>query len=265
MQSADLRRGIAHAIQRNDILTSKFRDGDAVSLFHHSLVGPFPTGTWACPERAGELFRKQLAATLLSNRVQNQGPVKLSLKYPNNDLAIGLACSQMKDQIEKLSQAPGSEAKITIELIGLSPNDLRRHVEVEHDFDLAYYSFDYRNDLFNLGGLLDPAAAKTHGRNYMGYLANGAGADPSDRRLEQLLNELRIHRDFRGDLRGRYHELHRLFVDRMPFIPLWQLDRHMVVHRKVGIQFDGRDGEDLPTLLDPVTIFTQVQEWKLEE
>jgi len=265
LQSADLRRGLAHAIQREEILTNVFREGNLASKFHRALPGPFPPGTWAVPDRVPDLFKEQLASTLLGNRVTQQGAMKLTLKYPNDDIAVGLAMAKVREQIEKLSQPPGQEQKISIELIALSPAELRRQVGVEHNYELAYMSHDYSNDLFSLAGLFDPNAAGPYGRNYMSYLVAGTGTDEADRRLEQLLRETYYHRDFRGDLRAKTHELHQLFIDRMPFVPLWQLDRHLVTHQKLQIELRDTKGPDVPTLLDPVRIFTQVAEWKLNE
>ena len=41
--------------------------------------------------------------------------------------------------------------------------------------------------------------------------------------------------------------------DRMPLIPLWQLDTHMVVHPRLH-----------PTRIDPLTTFDDVSHWKLD-
>ena len=40
----------------------------------------------------------------------------------------------------------------------LGPQVYREKVYLEHDFDIALATFDYRDDLYSLAGLLDPDA-----------------------------------------------------------------------------------------------------------
>ena len=46
----------------------------------------------------------------------------------------------------------------------LGPQVYREKVYLEHDFDIALTTFDYRDDLYSLAGLLDPDAVGPDGR-----------------------------------------------------------------------------------------------------
>ena len=53
------------------------------------------------------------------------------------------------------------------------------------------------------------------------------------------------------------------FNDRVPFIPLWQLDRHMLVSNRVKFYAD--DAEPMkPQALNPTTLFGGIARWRLE-
>ncbi len=48
----------------------------------------------------------------------------------------------------------------------------------------------------------------------------------------------------------------------MPFVPLWQLDRHMIVSRNLEMFLDGAKLN--PDRLDPAVIFSGVEGWRLK-
>ena len=70
-------------------------------------------------------------------------------------------------------------------------------------------------------------------------------------------------RSFRRKRRQTICELQRRFVEAMPFIPLWQLDRHMVVSTKLKISFDDAADSANPKWLSPDEPFAGVARWKL--
>src|SRR6202035_548719 len=108
-----------------------------------------------------------------------------------------------------IEKAGGERVVITLETL---PGELlQRRVEQEHDYELAYYPFDYRDDLFRLDGLLDPTAGGRYERNFLGYLTEGIPLTDRDRRLQQTLDEIRSHRDFCRQVKERTWELHALF------------------------------------------------------
>jgi hypothetical protein len=126
----------------------------------------------------------------------------------------------------------------------LSPDKLRHDLE-QRDYQLAYHHYDFGSEDFWLGSLLDnrPEALRTGGSNYLGF------HDPT---LERILLARMSQRDFTR-IRDLSHDLHAHFVERMPFIPLWQLDTHVVVHPDLT-----------PTRLDPLLIFADVARWRLK-
>ena len=52
------------------------------------------------------------------------------------------------------------------------------------------------------------------------------------------------------------HRLFTAFEDQMPFVPLWQLDFHLLRNGNVQTA-------PAANLLDPLTIFDQIEEWRL--
>jgi hypothetical protein len=65
-------------------------------------------------------------------------------------------------------------------------------------------------------------------------------------------------------VRQKTWDIHALFNQRLPFIPLWQLDRYMVVHRDLEMSFDNPDSPVTADQLDPATVFTGVEMWRVK-
>jgi ABC-type transport system substrate-binding protein len=238
-EAAELRRLIAHGISRDAILTTCFRAG--FPDHHQPLDGPFPTGTWPCNPIAGRLDDSGLAGSLAAGRPE---PVKLELKYPNDDPAVERACQQIQQQL--------AEYKITIRLAPRTPADLRKQVTVDTDFQLAYWRHDFADDWFDIGGLLDPhrigPPGQTGGGNFMSYTPSPDFA--------ALLVRSQSHRDF-GELRIALRQLHLEFRKEMPFIPLWNLDTHILATSRLRT-------EPAVPLLDPLAPFLFVDQWTLK-
>ena len=72
-----------------------------------------------------------------------------------------------------------------------------------------------------------------------------------DAKLQNLFRETLHERRFTA-LQETTHSIHAHLVDRMPFIPLWQLHEHMAVDARLQ-----------PVHLDPLRVFTHVADWKL--
>jgi ABC-type transport system substrate-binding protein len=263
LQSVDVRRAISGAIDRDQILNEVFRGGNAEA--HRPMTGPFPPGSWAAPpsistnslsdrNAAQARFRKYLA--------DPSAAASLSLLCPNDDMYARAACERIKKMVE--SAVSPDDRKLTIDLALVPPRELLRRVE-EHRYDLAYLHHDYRDDWYPLGlaSFLDPDAAGSGGRNYLGYLARGTNPTEADSQLGALLAECRLHGD-PGRLADLAHKVHKLFNDQMPFVPLWQLDRNTVIARSVKVYLDGQVDEADPKLLDPTTLFSTVGKWRVE-
>jgi hypothetical protein len=98
----------------------------------------------------------------------------------------------------------------------------------------------------------------------MGYLAAGTNPADGDRRLRKLMDEAKQYRDFNKQVKDKTWDIHNLFNQRVPFIPLWQLDRYMVTHRDLQLHFDNPDSPVPPDRIDPATVFTGVEMWRLK-
>src|SRR5262249_3455946 len=158
--------------------------------------------------------------------------------YPNDDPRVEKAMQAVREQVQK-------EVGVELELRARPPRQLWDEVEGSHDYDLAYYHYDYPTDAFWLWPLFDPRATETHGSNFLGYKTDG--------RLEQQFGEVMLHRDF-PQVQKATHVLHELLFDRMPLIPLWQLDSHVAMSRYV---------KTVP--FDPLVVFTDIDQWRLEK
>ena len=148
----------------------------------------------------------------------------------------------------------------------LDPRELSVRVDGEHRYDLAYVPFDYPDDWypFGLAAFLDPTAADRGGRNYTGFLAPGTSPGEEERNLGGELAGLVEHRDFAGEIAGRTKRIHELCNETMPFVPLWQLDRHMLVSTGLKVFVDDSPSPAPVQVLDPTVLFSNVARWRLE-
>lgn len=266
LQNVDLRRGISAAVDRDEILNTVFRS-DEMRNAHRALTGPFPPHSWATPEKAKEkgipLSNKNLAGGLISAAAVG-GPIRLNLRYPDDDPQALRACSKMKEQIEAAAGVSNGQPRVLIELKPIEGDKFFRMLIDDHDYDMAYCPFDYKDELFWLGGLLDRSASGRGGRNFLGYLSDGTNAHLDDNDLRLTLDEIRSHRDFKDKYRELTWKVHQKFLDRMPFVPLWQIDRHMVIHHGLDIYWDDPNDKVRPDRIDPSSVFTGIESWRLK-
>jgi ABC-type transport system substrate-binding protein len=267
LQNADLRRAISAAIDREAILDEYYRPGKVRTL-HKALVGPFPPNCWATPEKARKpenaLFNKTLAGGLFAASA-SRGNIKLTLKYPTDDPRNGPACAKIKAMIEDATKkAPGDAPLVEIVPEGIDPDNFYGKLNNGLSYQLAYCSYDYKDDLYWLGSLLDRSAAVQGGRNFLAYLAEGTNPQTDDNDLRIALDEIRTHRNFRDKVRAETWKAHGKFLDRMPFVPLWQIDRHIIAHQ--GLEMILSDtGEKLSDkLIDATNVFNGVESWRLK-
>lgn len=261
LRSVPLRRGIIHAIDRETILNQAFRSGR--SEFHKAATGPFPPETWATPRLAASaLFNRDVATARFIEHNKTVGNTILRLAFPAEDPRARTSAELIKKQVESLGTS--LEGKITIQIDALPINEFENAVYREANFDLAYIPFDYPDDWYSfaLAAMLDPGASAPGCRNIGGYLDQQSNTANEDQLLAKELSEIRRYADF-VKLTALTHKLHSRFLDAAPFIPLWQLDRHMVISAKLQISFDGEGGTIAPKMLPP-SIFTQIGRWKLD-
>ena len=263
-QGQAIRQGLSLAIDREEVLREVFRAGRPD--VHKAMVGPFPPGSWSGPRStaARPLVDRDLAVVRFKTYLGDAGAkTEFTLSYPEDDPRAAAACAKIKSQIEGLLR--DSPRKLVINLEGVPLRDLMVRVQDEHRYDLAYIPFDYPDDWYPyaLGAALDPAAGVRGGRNWFGFLTPGTSPDRIDQELGQLLNELRLHRD-PGPLAAKAQKVGQLFNESLPFIPLWQLDRHMIVHNQLKVFVDNTTEPASPRLLNPTTLFQGVARWRLE-
>ena len=272
-----LRRGLTHAIDRDAILENVFRRVGSVEKPHVAMTGPFPPGSWATPREnfaAGAakttkapapLLNRDLAAAKFTDYLKVAGNKNFTLLYPADDAQAKAACEKIKRSVEDLAKIEGNA--LSLRLDPAVPADYYRRLIDEHSYDLAYAAFDYPDDWypFALGAALDPNAAGRGGRNSFGYLVTDATSVPteSDRLLGKLLNEVRLHRD-PAKIAAITAEVHNTFNETVPFVPLWQLDRHLVISAAVKPWTDDAPKPLPPRALDPARLFSNVSKWRME-
>ena len=119
---------------------------------------------------------------------------------------------------------------------------------MNHDYELAYYHWDYPDNLFWLWPLFHPPG-EDHKDNFFCY------SDENEEDAFQLENAIQTamgHRDF-AEVQKRTYTIHQLIYNKMPLIPLWQLDSYVAFHKDV----------EHPQTLDPLRLFADIEKWKL--
>ena len=250
LDNPHLRRALAFAINREDVLNHAFRAGLGKDV-HRPLNGPYPPGSWACNPKVLPNFLDNAGKAKTLMEEFKKKDVRLTLKYPNDDPQATAAMEYLKTQLK-------NTIGVDITLRGLPARRVREDVEGDQDYELAYYWHDYPDQTYWLWPLLDQRSARKGGRNFLNY-TRGA-------RLETLFREALGHRDF-NRVRAVTHTIHQTFVqDAMPFIPLWQLDRHVAVHNDLRLNDGTRDvplDASTPVPLDPLRLFSTVEYWKI--
>jgi ABC-type transport system substrate-binding protein len=250
LAKAAFRLALACAIDRDKLLDDDFRASPDQNL-HTALNGPYPVGSWAADpkwkqKRDGKTTLDPFDAVEAQRNKKDSGvqDATLSLKYPSGDPAVEKA---MRDLAEQVKGTIG----VTLTPEAVPADKLRHAVEDVYDYDLAYYHYDFPDDVFWLGPLLAPRGGPA-GENYLGYPAPGE----KDGLLTLMMDACR-RRDF-PQVQGYTHALHGRFLkEDMPFIPLWQLDPLAAVSTQVGLP-----SYDPP--FDPVLVFTDVELWKIK-
>jgi peptide/nickel transport system substrate-binding protein len=162
----------------------------------------------------------------------------LTLRYPQGDPAVEEACQGIREQLNNLKLG------IDLQLLPRSERDLHHDVVDTHDYELAYYSWDFPDKSYWLWPMFDPRALEPGGQNFLGY--------QNDDLLESLFRRMQTHREFAvvQELGRRVHEV---LYEKMPIIPLWQLDTHVAMHNALSI----------PGEFEPLLIFPGVENWTL--
>jgi ABC-type transport system substrate-binding protein len=243
--SVNVRRAIAHAIDREGLLNRHFRS-EAVKAKHHTAANSlFPRDSWAnapAPRVPADLFNAEQARSSARAAKEDTSEIALTLKYPLGDARVKASCEEMASAIGAIFRDAGIKANVQAQ--GLPPAALR-HALAQREYDLLYLSEDGFDDPVRLALLFDrdESATRAGGSNYLGY--------DSDAKLHELTRAALQHRQFR-EVEDNMQAIHVHLTKTMPAIPLWHLDVHVLA---------------LPSLqtqpLNPRGVFDRIREWKL--
>ncbi|HEY3788126.1 MAG TPA: ABC transporter substrate-binding protein, partial [Urbifossiella sp.] len=272
LQNLDLRKGLALAIDRDEILRQVYGDvPPQFKRFTAAMSGPYPPLSWATVKAHNglpvPLVNRPNAAVRLKSYLDIPGvSTELRLAYSTEDPQAKVFCEKIKEHVEGLFKNDPDGKKLTLILEPAGPKDLHRLVFDEHRYDLAYVPIDYPDDWhpYGLQSILDRAAGGQSGRNFTGFNAPGTNSQVEDFDLGNELDALLKHRDFETEIVVRAARIHKLFNDRVPFIPLWQLDRHMLVSNGLKVFVDNSDEPSQIQILNPSVLFQNVGRWRLE-
>lgn len=235
LQVPELRKAIARAIPREKLLDDFFRpaQGDPSCK---ALRGPYPVDSWANDPNALPLDRPgQAVGKLPADLLQRLRSMdRLKLKYADDDPRIDAAMKYLCTQVQN---AIGVE----IEPARVDPHQLRDQVEVTHNYDLAYYHYDYPSEAYWLWPLFHPDGVANGRGNYLGYTNDGT--------LASLCRDVISHRD-PAEVSKYAHLIHGHLNRTMPLIPLWQLSAYVAMRNDVDTG-----------PLDPLLVFADVEQW----
>jgi ABC-type transport system substrate-binding protein len=242
-----LRRALALAINRQAIL-ERFFGGAREPKVHHALNGPFPAGSWPCDPKnvPAELYNPDEAKAQAREAVKAAGgPIRLTLKYPDGDKptadALAYLCESVNNELRI-----DDKTFIELKTERVDPHKLREDVEQSHQYELAYYHHDHPSEAYWIAPLfdIDPRATGINGSNYLGYI---------DGELQAEFARAKDRRDF-AEVQQAMRLIHRMLDQKMPLIPLWQLDTFFAYRR--GLSLDRAS-------VDPLLIFNDVEQWEL--
>lgn len=268
LADGNVRRALAHGIDRKEILDACFRRAYPEIPFlgigaaamhlanqveerqqpqrHRALNGPYPADSWACsppPRVPADLHDAELAKARLLEAAKVLQGVELTLKYPIYDPRTAAACAAIAQQFNELAEESGVRCRL--KCVPLPPAELRKAI-AERDFDLAYMQHEFADETYWLWPWFDPRpeALAKGGSNFLGYENDGD--------LLTLLRAAMSHREF-ATLQAVTHTVHAHLHEHMPFIPLWQLQRSVAMKRDL-----------LAVYIDPLHVFSQVERWRFQ-
>jgi ABC-type oligopeptide transport system substrate-binding subunit len=249
---SNLRRALAHAINREKLLDDCFRQKvdpmvkPILSHLHAALNGPYPAGSWACDPKVGQpitkgsldLYDEAKARGLysgLKDRIGKNIHVEpFELKYPIGDPAV-------KAAMEGICQQWQAVLGFRAEALAVEAHQLRKDVE-SGNYELAYYYYDFQDDTFCLAPLLAPRPGQ-ESLNIFGTASSN---------IEAVLQDIRVRREPERVKKDAW-KIHEYLYSSMPFIPLWQLDPLAAIHNSVKAP-----------RFDPLLVFPEVDQWTAE-
>jgi peptide/nickel transport system substrate-binding protein len=118
--------------------------------------------------------------------------------------------------------------KSNVRPLPVSPQEHRRIIN-DREFDIAYLSEENTDQPYAMATMFDAHedARKPGGRNYLGY--------DGDIKMQELMRSALAHRQF-SVVQTNMHALHAHLHETMPFVPLWQLDFHVLAQPSLRMQ-----------------------------
>lgn len=236
VEDSKLRQALSSAIDREDLLNKHFRG--SLSKLHKALTGPFPAGSWACKsiqdtnKDSQKLFDPDRAK--LQKLRAKAGPFQL--KYAADNPSVDEAMKDLCAQVKK-------ETGVVLEPTPCTPYELRYDVEKVKNYDVAYYHYDFPDEIYWLAPLFKPPPGSDDANNIFKY---------QNAELMTLLEGTKNYRTFAKV--QEHQQLNQDLLNReMPLIPLWQLDPLLAYRSNVK-----------PSALDPLLVFDNIEEWRLQ-
>ena len=119
-------------------------------------------------------------------------------------------------------------------------------------------------DSSGVGQFTGREAAGAGGRNITGFRSADTQPGDEERNLGSELEGLVAFRDFATQIVPRARRIHDAFNDCVPFVPLWHLDRHTLVHTGLKVYVDDAVAPSHFQVLNPTVLFQNVGRWRLE-
>lgn len=240
LQRKEAREGISLAINREAIIENVFR---GKTKTHHAVLnGPYPLNSWGYD--TASFSQSPYASVQASAKLRAAGSMpELKLAVLAEDIHGIEACKLIQADLKKVgincSIKPTGAAELAVEMNKPVP-----------EFDLLYTTWDYNSETLNLRPFVDVVCTNGNGPNFMGYQLP---PNPQDPALMRYLSNSLNNRELENARRQMY-SIHKHVMENAVFVPLYQLDKHVAVHRNL----------DKAERLHPVFVFDSVEKWVLK-
>lgn len=239
-QRKEAREAVSLAINREAIIENIFRG--KTKTHHAALNGPYPLNSWGYD--TASFSQSSYASVQAAAKLRAAGSLPdLQLAVLADDIHGVEACKMIQGDLKKIginvNIKPTWAAELSVELNKPVP-----------DFDLLYTTWDYDNETLNLRPFLDVVCTNGNGPNFMGYQLP---PNPQDPTLMRYFSNSLNNRELENARRQMY-SIHKHIMDNAIFVPLYQLDKHVAVHRNL----------DQAERLHPVYVFDGVEKWTVK-
>nr|HMP17949.1 ABC transporter substrate-binding protein [Gemmatales bacterium] len=236
-QKKEAREAISMAINREGIIDAIFRGKERSR--HAVLNGPYPLGSWGYDSASFNTTPYAVVQATAKLRAAGNLP-ELKLIVMAEDVHGVEACKLIQEDLKKIN--------INVSVQPMPANSLFVEIYKEvPEFDLLYTTWDFQNESLNLRPLFDVQANNGRGANFSGYQLPPMQQDPT--LMRYLANGL-SNRELENARRQLY-SIHKHVMDNALLVPLYQLDKHIAVHRSL----------DRYERFHPLYVFDGVERW----